>query len=428
MRFKTRLNKLIILLIAAILLLCSFSPGSVYASDPLTNHLTGWPQMTDIGCGSAAVMDASDGAFLYSLDRDVKRYPASITKILTCLLVIEHCGMNDTVTIGQDAMDVAIAGNSNINPVLGEQFTVEQALYMLMLKSANDIAVSLADTVSGSTSSFAELMNSRAAQMGCTGTHFTNPNGLPDENHYTTANDMALIMSACIQNDTFRRIVSTVSYTVPATNKTSAERTYQNHNKLIIKDSGYYYQYCIGGKTGFTNAALRTLIAAAEKDGKILTAVTMYAPDKQDFTDIVKLFDYGFSNFSEQNIKMTVDGTETEGTVTLPSGISQDQLTGKASTDEEGNADYRYYYNSLPVGTGKKVQTITPAAASSPAASSVPASSGSSSAGGKGSSSLKTVLIILAVLVAAALLLLIAVLVRNAQRRARRRKRRHRRR
>jgi len=429
MKKMKRISQLTAAVLTAVLLVSGLGAQDVLASDPLSNHMTNWPQMTDISCGSAAVMDASDGAILYSLDREVKRYPASITKILTCLLVIENCKMTDTVTIGQDAMDVAIAGNSNIVPVLGEQFTVEQCLYMLMLKSANDIAVSLADTVSGDTASFAELMNKRAAEMGCTGTHFTNPNGLPDENHYTTAGDMALIMSNCIQNETFRKIVSTTVYTVPATNKTATERTYQNHNKLIIKDSGFYYQYCIGGKTGYTNDALRTLVAAAEKDGKTLTAVTMYAPTNQDFTDIVSLLEYGFSNFSEQNVTVSVNGTETSGTVTLPSGITSDQLTAEKGTDGSGNTIYRYYYEKLPVGTGTEVKkaepTSVPAASAADSANS--SSSGTSGKSGKGISALRIILIILAVIVGAVLALMIFVLIRNARIRAARRRRRNRR-
>ena len=263
------------------------------------------------------------------------------------------------------------------------------------------------------------MMNEKAAALGMTGTHFANPNGLPDENHYTTAGDMALIMSECIKNDTFRKIVSTTEYTVPATNKTAKERIYQNHDKLIIKDSGFYYDACIGGKTGYTDAALRTLVAAAEKDGKTLVGVTMYAPTNQDFKDMVSLFEYGFTNFSAADVTVTADGTKTEGTATLPSGITADKLTAQKSTDSTGASVYTYYYEKLPVGTGKEVSvTPTPTPAVS-AADSVPSGNA-----GQGNSPLRIILIILCVLTALGILMIIISAVRNARRRARRRKRR----
>ena len=337
---KKYISKKIVSFVLLFVILCTiFAQENVWASDPLTNYLTNWPQMTDISEQSAVLMDADNGGILYSLDRDVQRYPASITKILTCLLVIENTNMTDEVTIGEEAMEVAVEGNSNINPVLGEVFTVEQCLYMLMLKSANDIAVQLAIQVAGSVDAFADMMNERAAAIGCTGTHFTNPSGLPDDNHYTTANDMAFIMRECLKNDTFRQIIATWEYTVPATNKTAESRTYENHNRLIDTSSEYYYQYCIGGKTGFTNAAGRTLICVAEKDGRTLIGVTMLGSDRQDFVDMGSLFEYGFNNFIKNETTIS-DGVT--WSYNLPTGM-ESSLT--VSTD-------------INVKDGKEIQNL----------------------------------------------------------------------
>ena len=337
---KKYISKKIVSFVLLFVILCTiFAQENVWASDPLTNYLTNWPQMTDISEQSAVLMDADNGGILYSLDRDVQRYPASITKILTCLLVIENTNMTDEVTIGEEAMEVAVEGNSNINPVLGEVFTVEQCLYMLMLKSANDIAVQLAIQVAGSVDAFADMMNERAAAIGCTGTHFTNPSGLPDDNHYTTANDMAFIMRECLKNDTFRQIIATWEYTVPATNKTAESRTYENHNRLIDTSSEYYYQYCIGGKTGFTNAAGRTLICVAEKDGRTLIGVTMLGSDRQDFIDMASLFEYGFNNFIKSETTVS-DGVT--WSYNLPTGM-ESSLT--VSTD-------------INVKDGKEIQNL----------------------------------------------------------------------
>ncbi|MDO4804925.1 MAG: D-alanyl-D-alanine carboxypeptidase family protein [Lachnospiraceae bacterium] len=320
--------------------------------DPLTNHLTNWPLMSEINEDSAVLMDADNGAILYSLDRDVQRIPASITKILTCLLVIENTQMDEIVTMTEAGMSEAYAGSSNISPVLGEQFTVEQCLYMLMLKSANDVAAQLAEYVGGSVDAFVQMMNDRCAAIGTTGTHFSNPNGLPGDNHYTTAMDMALIMQECLKNDTFRQIISTQTYTVPPTNLTPTERTYENHCKLIVEsDADHYYPYCIGGKTGYTDLAWRTFVTAAEKDGRTLICVTLHGPDKSDFTDHKNLFEYGFNSFHTDACEGEAeDGWELSGGVTIPNGFEVSALTRQETALDDGSVRIDYSYEGNPVG------------------------------------------------------------------------------
>jgi D-alanyl-D-alanine carboxypeptidase len=317
-----------------------------------SNQLPGWPQMSEIEARSAIVMDADTGAILYSKLMDEKRYPASITKIMTCLLALENSSMDDIVTFTEEGIKEAYAGSSNCVPVLGEEFTMEQALNIMMLKSANDMATQIGVQIGGSVEGFTQMMNDRAVQLGCTGTHFNNSNGLPDENHYSTAHDFALIMQECIKNDDFRRITSTAVVTIPPTNKTSTERIYQNHCALVVPNDSRYYEYCIGGKTGYTDSAWRTLVSAAEKDGRRLVCVTMKCATKQDFPDTVALFEYGFNNFSVQEVNRTVDGYKETGRVTLPVNATIDNTWSK----DDGNGKLTYYYEEQVVGYGERTK------------------------------------------------------------------------
>ena len=342
--------KYTVLILSALLAFGAISPETVLASDPLTNHLTNWPQMSDINEDSAVLMDADNGAILYSLNRDTQRIPASITKIMTCLLVLEGTEMSDIVTMTEAGMAEAYSGSANVNPVLGEEFTVEQCLYRMMLKSANDIAAELAAFTAGSVPAFCDRMNERAAQIGCTGTHFNNPNGLPGDDHYTTAYDMALIMRECLRNETFRQIISTTRYTVPPTNMTASERVYDNHCKLIQPADDRYYEYCIGGKTGYTDLAWRTLVTAAEKDGQTLICVTMHGPNAQDFIDTKNLFEYGFNGFSLCPVEAETEKGRYAGSVTIPTGFSPDSLAMTETENVYGEPVMRYTYEDNPVG------------------------------------------------------------------------------
>ncbi len=399
--------------------------------DPITNHLTNWPQMSEINEDSAILMDADNGAILYSLDRDVQRIPASITKIMTCLLTIENTQMDEIVTMTEAGMAEAYGGSSNISPVLGEQFTVEQCLYMLMLKSANDIAAQLAEHVGGSVEAFVQMMNDRCSQIGTTGTHFNNPNGLPGENHYTTAMDMALIMQECLKNDTFRQIISTPTYTVPPTNLTPTERTYENHCKLIIEsDTEHYYPYCIGGKTGYTDLAWRTLITAAEKDGRTLICVTLHGPDKTDFTDHKNLFEYGFNSFyTDPCLAEAENGWDISGGVTIPVGFDVQSLTRQETKLENGSIRIDYSYEENPVGsviktpkaedeTGVKTETSTGRSAHTDAGSSDAASGAGQTAMSperveKKEGSTLTILLVLLVILLGMLAVVVYLLYRN---------------
>ncbi|MDO5702562.1 MAG: D-alanyl-D-alanine carboxypeptidase family protein [Lachnospiraceae bacterium] len=341
---KGKTKRLVSVLTAVGMLFMCLLGGTTQASadEALSNLVDGWPKMRDINEQSGLVVDADGGGVIYSLNRDATRYPASTTKVLTALLVIENASLDDIVTMTNTGVQMAISGSTNANTKEGEQFTVEQCLYMLMLKSANDIANQLAEHVAGSMDAFVGMMNDRARELGCTGTNFRNPSGMPDSEHYTTPADMALIVNAAIKNETFVRIAQAESVTIPPTNKTSENRVYTNHNALVVKDSGYYYEYCFAGKTGYTDSAWRTYVSAAKKDGRTLICVLMKGPDKNDFVDAKDLFEYGFNEFE----KIDVPG----GSVTLPKGMDISKTTDETEILGDGNRSVSFYYNKLPVG------------------------------------------------------------------------------
>lgn len=264
-----------------------------------------WPQAPDIVAQSAILIDADTGAILYEKDAHAKGYPASTTKILTGLLTIENCGLDETVTFSSAAANSVTYEDASLGTKAGEQYSVEQALYGLLLYSANEIAYGLAEHVSGSLAAFTELMNKRAKELGAINTHFANASGLHDVNHYTTAYDMAMIAKGCYNNSTFVNIDSTsTTYTIPPTNKTDTARNFK-HRHLMLKGRQYYYEYCKGGKTGFTDQAGYTLVTFAEKDDMRLICVCFKSGDKERFTDTRSLFDWGFNNFKKSTTSDT---------------------------------------------------------------------------------------------------------------------------
>lgn len=248
------------------------------------------PQISSEG---AVLMDADTGELLYSKNSETKYYPASITKLMTALLVAERTNLSDTVTFSKAATTNLEAGAVTLNMAEGDKLTVEQCLYGLMLKSANDVANGLAEHVSGSVSSFAQLMNAKAKELGCTNTNFVNPNGLNNSNHYTTPHDMALIAKAAFQNSVVRKVCSTVRYQIPATKKAGARTVTMGH-KMINSSDSRYYPGVVGGKTGFTSLAGNTLVTYAQKNGSRLIVVIMKSKSTH-YGDTKALLDYGFA-------------------------------------------------------------------------------------------------------------------------------------
>ncbi len=279
-----------------------------------------YSQAPGISAATGVLIDADTGAVLYAKGMDEQRYPASITKIMTALLVLQNCSLDAQVTMTETGLADAYDGSANINSFVGEVFTVDQCLQMLLVKSANDVATQLAEFVSGSVSAFVDLMNQTAVSLGCTNTHFVNANGLENEQHYTSAHDMALIMNAALQYPRFREILGMTGIAIDSLSG-SETRFYLTHNEMIVPDSQYYYEGCLGGKTGYTDVSLCTLASVAERDGMTLIGVVMGSTGtEQSFVDMTALFNYGYSTFQK------VEGTWgyaviSDGAVTVPKSV-----------------------------------------------------------------------------------------------------------
>lgn len=279
-----------------------------------------WPDGPKTESESAVVMEVNTGTILYEKKSHKKQYPASITKIMTVLLAIENCDMDEIVTFSADAVFKNEGDTSHIARNLEEKLTMEQCLYAVMLESANECAYAVAEHVGqklgGDYQTFIDLMNQRAQELGCKDTHFNNCNGLPDEEHYVSAYDMALISMEAYKNETFRVIAGSANYTIPKTNKCKEEYPCHNHHKMIYPyrgDASHLYEYCTGGKTGYTNAARNTLVSFAEKDGITLVCVVMKAETPSHYTDTRRLFDYCFENFQVLNVAENDTSLDTSG-------------------------------------------------------------------------------------------------------------------
>ena len=274
----------------------------------ITNVRAEEAKSPNISSPAALLMDLRSGKLLYEKNIDKKMYPASLTKVMTAIITLEKCDLNDIATVSYDAVMTLSSGYVTANLQIGEELTVEQLLYVLMVGSSNDAAIVLAEHISGSVEDFSKLMNEKAKELGCTSTNFVNPNGAHDENHYSTAHDLALIAKYAMQNETFRTLVSTTSYKLPTTNKYDKEdRLFTTTNALLIVNNNtradnYYYKYATGVKTGFTTPAKNCLIASANKDGlELLTVVLGSGQDDQGlserYVDTINLFKYGYDNY-----------------------------------------------------------------------------------------------------------------------------------
>lgn len=266
-----------------------------------TDSIEGWIPGPQIEGESAVLMDMITGTILYSKNADKAQYPASITKIMTALLGSESLKATDKFAMSETAAHgITDTQSSSIYADTGEEFTVEQALMAVMLQSANEMTLAIAEQTSGSVKKFVELMNLKARQLGCTNTHFNNPNGLPDEKHYTTANDMAKIARAAWFNPAFRKYCTTGYYEIPATNKFSETRYLLNHHKMM-NGQAYAYDGVFGGKTGYTEAAGNTLVTFARRGNMYLVSIVMQSINGA-YSDTKSLLDYGFNNFSRSAI------------------------------------------------------------------------------------------------------------------------------
>ena len=264
---------------------------------------------------SCILMDADSGNILYAKDAYKKLYPASTTKLMTAILVLENCNLSDIATVSHNAIFSVPVGYSHANLKEGEQLTIEQLLHVLLIPSANDAANVLAEHAAGSVQDFCKLMNQKAKDLGCKNTNFVNPNGIHNKNHYSTAYDLALIGKCAMNFPDIMRIAKVKQYTLPTTNKyDKTNRIFNLTNALINDESGndYYYPYATGLKTGYTDYSGSCIVATAEKSGlKLIAVVLKSSSTKERYNDCKTLFNYGFDNYINTTLNFSGEIIET---------------------------------------------------------------------------------------------------------------------
>lgn len=259
-----------------------------------------WPEGPSISAEAAIVMDANTKTILYSKNMDEKLYPASTTKIMTCLLAVENAKLDEQIVFSHDAVFSVPNDGSSIGMDEGESISLEQALFGIMVGSANEVANALAEHISGSVSKYVDRMNERAKELGCQNTHFVNTNGLHDPEHYTSAHDLALIATEYFSNDLLCKVGNTPTYHFTPT--ASQPDDFYLHNKHKLINGEIKYDGIVGGKTGYTAQANETLVTCAERDGMKLICVVLKDDSPEQFNDTVTLFNYGFNNFRAEKV------------------------------------------------------------------------------------------------------------------------------
>lgn len=268
-----------------------------------SNNIAGWPQGPKIIAETGIVMDLDTGEILYAKGIDEKRAPASITKIMTAMLAIEKVPLDTEITFTDEVNNIE-PGSTHIGIKPGETLSMEESLYGILLGSANEVSSGVAEYIGGTVQAFVDMMNQRAQELGCKNTHFVNANGLYADDHYTTARDMALIAQAAFQNETFRNIIKTPYYIIPPTNITAEERWINNHHQMI-QEGEYYYEGCLGGKTGYTVKAGNTLVTYAERNSMRLVCVVLKGTTEY-YNDTKNLLNYGFNNFEKLKLSSEI--------------------------------------------------------------------------------------------------------------------------
>ncbi|MCR5482256.1 MAG: D-alanyl-D-alanine carboxypeptidase [Clostridia bacterium] len=356
------MKKIITYVLVAVLSLV-FSAAPIFA---------GGSDIPVIVAEGAILIDAKTGTVLYSKNSDAQFEPASTTKMMTCILALENLDLDEVVVI--DA-ETPFTEGSRVYLEEGERITVNQLLHALMLESANDAAVALAKRISGTTEDFAKLMNEKAKEIGATNTNFVNPNGLHIEGHLTTPHDLAMIAKYAMQNKTFRELVTTYKYDIPATNM-KEERHLYNTNRLLYDEKTKVdvngiqrtakYEGVTGIKTGYTSHAGGCLVSGAERNGTELIAVVLKSTDKDRFGDSIALLDYGFANYysahpvakgdvvttaevSRGKVKEIDVKAAEDVYITLPAEASADMLSTEAKLNEDIVA---------PLKKGDKIGTL----------------------------------------------------------------------
>lgn len=373
------------------LFLCRTAPVSAAELDPevqleahralpvQSNAIPGWPNGPIVGAEAAILMESETGAILYSKNIHQKEYPASTTKLLTALIATEQCELNEVVNFSREAVFANPPGSSGIAMDTGQALTMEQCLNAILIRSANEVAFAMAEHITNTSnwSVFAGLMNERAKELGALNSNFTNPNGLPDDNHYTTAYDMAMIGRAFFSNELLCRISLTRRLEIPASDRLPKAKL-ELSSMQIIPGGAYAYKYLVGCKTGYTSTARYSLVSCAEKDGLKLICVVLNDENPAQYTDTIALFDYGFANFETVNISQTqtkykIDNAglfysgydilgnsqpllslDSDAHIVLPRTASLEDLDSTVSYDTDSKdqaALIHYSYRGVDIGT-----------------------------------------------------------------------------
>lgn len=403
-----------------------FAEDDGYASSEVvqSNGTENWPKLYDKNSDYFCVMDADTGAILGEKGMDVETPPASLTKIMTCLVAIENGDLDAQVEMTEEAVAYATDGSSNLYTQVGEVFTLRDMLYGMMLKSANDISTAIAVHVGGTLEHFLEMMNDKAKALGCEHSYFANACGMPNDAHHSSAHDLALISQEALKNPIFREIVHTKQYTIPATNMNDA-RTFENHHKFLVTDE-YAYDGIIGGKTGYTDLAGSCLATYVERDGRTVIVIALHCLGMDNcLYDTTNLCDYGLDRF--QNV--SIPGMEGElvagGMATIPADGSLDEceVTSEERTLKDGTIRTTKTYSWHGRRVGSAVADVAPPV-STPAAeaetsdgvSAQAAAAGGADAGASGvvtradgNSGMVTIVLIIAGVMLALILVLVGV-------------------
>ena len=341
---------------------------AAYDIVPDTNNIRGWPQGPHVYGNSAVVVDMDSGAVLYGKKADERHYPASITKLMTALVALENSEPDDEVLFSQDSVSFLEYGDASIGMTPGEILSMNDAMYGMLLASANEVSYAIAESVGklmgGDYNTFLQAMNDRAEELGCTDSHWMNANGLHNDQHYTTAHDMARIASAVYQFEEFRTVTQTLNYTIGPTNLVGESRTFQQNHKMLWPGNPNYYEYCTGGKTGYTDQSRTTLVTMADNGNMRLVAVLLQ-DDGDVYADTRAMFDYVYSNFSKVQLKGQpkaegISSYEDDAAyVVLPAGIDFSSLDSEITiTDKkEGTGKVTYFYEGQDVGSADVVLT-----------------------------------------------------------------------
>ena len=337
---------------------------AAYDAAPETNSLENWPQGPHVYANSAIVMDMNSKAVLYGKKVDDKHYPASITKLLTALVALENSKLDDEVYFSEASVSFLEYGDASIGMRPGEILSMKDALYGMLLASANEVSYAIAESVGkkmgGGFDTFIQEMNDRSKEIGCTGSHWTNANGLHDDEHYTTAHDMALIGAAVYQFEEFRTVMQTLNYTIAPTNLVNESRTFQQNHKMLWEGAQYSYDFCTGGKTGYTDQAKTTLVTMADNGDMQLVAVVL--EDQGDvYVDTRAMFDYVYGNFSKVSLKgeEKPEGVrsfkEEDAYVVLPAGIDLSMVKHEIEITDKQSASGKvtYLYKGQNVGSAE---------------------------------------------------------------------------